>query len=208
MNLTRLTPVLFFGTIWGLSEVLLGNYMYANEIKSAAVYLNVIAIVILSVSRYYVSFTGAAFLIGTIAMLFKIFHSPFFACHMLAIALFGAGFEIAAWLFLRKNASGLVRQALTGATAVYLGFAIFTVVITFVFRYQYWIVDGAPNMVKITHYLFLAGTVVAAAAALLTPLSLRITEKMNQAVLPKLTLKPVYVNLIVVLVSLTLWLVV
>ncbi len=208
MKLSRLTPVLFFGTIWGLSEVLLGNYLYANEIKTAAVYLNVIAIVLLSVSRYYVSFTGAAFLIGTIAMLFKIFHSPFFACHMLAIAMFAAGFEISAGLFLRKNASSLIRQTLTGATAVYLGFAIFTVVITFVFRYQYWIVDGAPNMVKITHYLLFAGTVVAAAAAVLTPLSMRITGKMNQAVLPKLTLKPLYINLIVVLVSMTLWLVV
>ncbi len=205
MNTSRLIPVLFFGTIWGLSEVILGNYFYANEIKDAAVILNVIAIGVLAFSRFYVSFPGAAFLIGTIAMAFKIFHSPFFACHMLAIGIFGAGFEIAAFLFLRSESAGLVRKALTGATAVYIGFALFAFVIKFIIRYEYWIIDGSANMPKVLGYVFLAGSIVAAFGAVLTPLCLWAAEKAQTLAENKPLLKPVYVNFVLVLITLTLW---
>jgi hypothetical protein len=208
MNMSRLIPVLFFGTIWGLSEVILGNYFYAQEIKSAAVILNVIAIAILAFSRFYVSFPGAAFLIGTIAMLFKIFHSPFFACHMLAIGIFGAGFEIAAFLFLRGESAGLIRKALTGASAVYIGFALFAVVITFVIRYEYWMIDGSANMPKVLGYVFLAGSIVAAIAAVLTPLGLWAAEKTQTLAENKSFLKPAYVNVAMVLAAISLWIVI
>lgn len=208
MNMSRLIPVLFFGTLWGLSEVLLGNYFYAQEIKGAAVILNVIAISVLAFSRFYVSFPGAAFLIGTVAMGFKVFHSPFFACHMLAIGIFGAGFDIAAWLLLRKEGAGLIRKALAGATAVYLGFALFGFIITFIVHYEYWLIDGSPNMPKLLGFVFIAGSIVAAFGAVMTPLCMSLASKVQSLAEGKPILKPVYVNLAMILVSLVFWIVI
>lgn len=205
MNISRLSPVILFGTLWGLSEVSFGNAFYANEFPYAAIVLNLIALVVLSVSRLYVSFTGSALFIGLIAMMFKIFHSPFFACHMLAILMMGVGFELAHFLFMRQTHEGTLRRVMTNVVATYAGFILFGVLITFVIRYEYWLINGSPNYAKLLNYIFVQGSLVALGSAVLSPLAMVLSQRTNTAVTRRMSLKPVYVHFSLIAISALIW---
>ena len=86
--------VIFFGSLWGLSEVTLGGWLYAVHASHASIILTVVSLVILAVARTILPQWGSSSAIGFVAILFKLVNVPFFACHLWAIILFGIGYDI------------------------------------------------------------------------------------------------------------------
>ncbi len=159
--------ILFFGTLWGASEAILGGVLYRAQAPHASVPLTIIGFVVLTVARAYFPRAGSSTLIATCAMLYKFFNAPFFACHLLGILLLGLSYDVVYSRFKMKS------HALSAVTATYLGYALFAVLITYVFRYSYWIDVGLP---KVLRYVGISGTIAAAGNALLVPLAARAVE--------------------------------
>jgi len=154
--------ILFFGSLWGAQEALLGGYLYAKSIPHASVPITIIGFMILTVARIYLPRRGSSTLIGAIAMLYKFLNTPFFACHLLAIFLLGASYDLV-FSFLKiksKAASGLI--------ATYLGYILFAFTITYIFKYHYWIQEGLP---KVLRYIGTSGTLTALANTVAVPVS-------------------------------------
>lgn len=153
--------ILFCGALWGASEALLGGWMYSAGMRQVApVVLTVIGFAILAAARVYVPLPGSSTGIGAMAALFKGLNTQF-ACHLLAIFLLGASFDLV-YSLARGRGKPLIAIAST-----YLGFALFALIITYVVRYSYWIGEGWP---KVLRYVGLLGTITAACNAVVVPL--------------------------------------
>ena len=164
--------ILFCGGLWGVSEAALGGWMYSAGMRQVSpVMLTVIAFAILAVARVYVPLPGSSTAIGALAMLFKFLNEPFFACHLLAIFLLGASFDLVYSLARGR------RKPLIGLASTYLGFALFALLITYAIQYSYWIKEGWP---KVLHYVGYIGTIAAVCNAVVVPLGDLLGRKMSQ----------------------------
>ena len=163
--------ILLFGGLWGLSEALLGGWMYAAGMRQAApVVLAAVAFAILTVGRVYVPVAGSSTAIAALAMLFKFLNEPFFACHLLAIFLLGAGYDVVYTLARGR------RKPLIGLAATYLGLGLFALIITYVVRYSYWISVGWP---KVLRYVALSGSIAAVCNAVIVPVADRLARRLR-----------------------------
>ena len=168
MKKKYLLGVLFFGTIWGASEAVLGGLLYRADVPHASVPLTIIGFIVLTVARAHLPRAGSSTLIASCAMLYKFFNAPFFACHLLGIFLLGLSYDVVYSRFKIKS------HALCAVTATYLGYASFALLITYVFRYSYWIDAGFP---KVARYILVGGTMAALGNALLVPLPARAVRR-------------------------------
>jgi len=157
--------ILFFGTLWGAVEAILGGALYQADVPHASVPVTIIGFCILTVARFYFPRPGSSTLIASCAMLYKFFNSPFFACHLLGIFLLGLSYDL---VYSRFKVRGHVPTAAAAVAATYLGYALFAVLITYVFRYSYWADVGLP---KVLRYIGVSGTMAAAGNAVLVPLA-------------------------------------
>lgn len=188
MKKNYLLWVLFLGALWGTSEAGLGGILYRAHIPHASVPLTIIAFIILSFARSYLPQKGSATLIASVAMLFKFLNTPFFACHLLAIFLLGVSYDLAFSFFdarvgmLTPARSGkfdfpyIKNKALFGLAATYLGYILFALIITYVFRYHYWTAEGLP---KILRYVGISGTMASLGNAIFVPVSLYLSRTLK-----------------------------
>ena len=124
--------ILFFSGLWGLSEALLGGYLYKIQAPYASVPLTVIAFAILTVAGFYFPKAGVASIIALCAMLFKFFNEPFFACHLLGIAMLGICYDI---FF---NVLPIKRKALSAFAAALTNYVLFALMMTYITNNGFW----------------------------------------------------------------------
>ncbi len=159
-----LLPVLFFSALWGLCEAAFGGYLYGRGVSYSSVYLTIIAFGILTVARFYLPQIGTATAIAALAMLYKFFNSPFYGCHLLGILLTGVSYDLFFSVFKIKS------RSLCAAAAVYLSYTSFAIMITYVFRYDYWAQAG---ITKVLSHIGISGSIAALGCAAVVPLSFR-----------------------------------
>jgi hypothetical protein len=162
--------ILFFSSLWGISEAALGGVLYHFAIPRASVYLTIIGFSILTVARVYLPGRGTASAIAALAMLYKFLNSPFFACHILSIFLLGACYD----LFF--NVLKLKNQSISAALATYAGYSSFALMITYVFRYHHWVEAG---LAQVMDHIVIGGTLAALGCAVFVPLSFRLGERLR-----------------------------
>ena len=162
--------ILFFGGLWGISEAVLGGALYGANVPYASVPLSLIGFIVLTFAWVYFPRVGTATLIAACAMLYKFFNEPFFACHLLGIFLLGVGYDLCFGVFKIKS------RWLCALLATYLGYAMFAVMITYVFRYHYWVDAGFG---KVLGHIGIAGSMAALASAVFVPLSFRLGERLK-----------------------------
>jgi hypothetical protein len=158
-----------FGSIWGINEIFLGEILYRNEVQNSVVILTVIALFLLAISRAMINKPGSSALIGTFAVLFRLANAAPSYCHLLGIFLLGATFDVFASLLIKNKEKTPLKWGLTGAMSAFGNNALFALLITYVFRYEYWAVGGFS---KVSHHIFVSGTISALLAAFLVPLGL------------------------------------
>jgi hypothetical protein len=162
--------ILFFGGLWGISEAVLGGALYAAAVPHASVLLTVVALAVLTLARSYFPQKGTGTLIAACAMLYKFLNSPFFGCHLLGILLTGACYD------LMFDVLKVRLRSLGAAATVYLSYAAFAVMITYLFRYGTWVQGG---IAKVLGHVFIGGSVAALACALTIPLVARLGERLK-----------------------------
>ena len=162
--------ILFFSGIWGISEAVLGGFLYRASVPYASVVLTIIAFVVLTFAKVYFPQKGIATLIAVFAMLYKFMNAPFFACHMFGILLTGVCYDLFFGVFKIKN------KSFCAAAAVYLNYILFAIMMTYLFRYEYWAQAG---MIKVLSYIGIGGSVAALGVAVFVPLSFRSGEKLK-----------------------------
>ena len=168
MKREHILAVLFFSGLWGISEAVLGGVLYGNNVRYASVPLTIIAFVVLTFARLYSPQKGTATLIAGCAMLYKFLNEPFFACHILGIVLLGFSYDLFFNVAKSKN------QAISAALASYLGYALFALMMTYLFRYEYWAQGGFS---KVAGHIGVSGTMAAIGCAVFVPLAFRLGER-------------------------------
>lgn len=162
--------VLFFSSFWGLSEAVLGGALYRANLPYPSVPLSIIGFVVLTFAWVYFPRAGTGILIAACAMLFKFFNTPFFACHLLGILLMGASYDLFFGVFKIKS------RWLSAMAATYLGYALFALMITYVFRYDHWTQGG---FAKVLAHVGIAGSIAALGNAVFVPLSFRLGRRLK-----------------------------
>ncbi len=166
--------LLFFGSIWGISEVAGGGILYGINISHSSIILAAFAFFILAIARGIINKPGSSVMIGTIAMLFKLINAGPFICHLLGIFMLGAAFDIFASFLMKKETKISWRSILTGSISAYSGYALFAFTITYIVQYKYWIAVGLP---KVLNHIFASGSIAALLAAVVVPLGFMVGLK-------------------------------
>ncbi len=161
--------LLLFGSLWGLAEVLGGEFLWANEVPFPSVWMTAWAFFMLALARGLVPVPGSSAAVGAVATLFKLINASPFFCHLLGIFTLGLAFDLAASLVLRKEARSLVRRAAAGVLGVYAGNTVFAFLITYVVKYDAWVEGGLS---KVLRHIFISGSLSALMAAVLVPLGI------------------------------------
>ena len=165
--------ILFFGSLWGLSEASFGEWLYSRDIPNSSIYLAVIAIFIIAAAHVSLKHRLTGTMIGLIAMLFKMINIPLYTCHLLAIGLVGVGYDMSSWL-VSYVYSGKFRLPVIGLLSTYTGRALFAFTITYVWRYSYWTAVGLPRVID---YIFVSGSVAALLSLIAVPVGHRLGER-------------------------------
>jgi len=163
--------ILFFSGLWGISEAVLGDALYRADVPYASVPLTIIGFVIMTFARVYFPQKGTATLIAACAMLYKFLNAPFFACHLLGILLTGLCYDLFFSVFAVRN------RSLSAAAATYLSYALFALMITYAFRYDYWVQAGFAAVLR---HIGISGSIAALGCAVLVPLSFRLAEQLKR----------------------------
>jgi len=162
--------ILFFSGLWGISEAVLGDALYRADVPYASAPLTVIGFVIMTFATVYSPQKGTATIIAACAMLYKFLNAPFFACHLLGILLMGVCYDLFFNVFAIRN------RSLSAAAATYLSYALFALIITYAFRYEYWAQAGFAGVLR---HIGISGSIAALGCAALVPLSFRLAERLK-----------------------------
>lgn len=130
-----LTGVLFFGSVWGMIEVLLGGFLYKQDIPRSSVILAAGALFVLSAARIWMPRRGSSTLIGVVAALYKLINAAPFICHLFGIFALGFVFDAAASLFLKEKTRIKMGTILLGPVSVLVSNLFFAVFMTYIVRY-------------------------------------------------------------------------
>lgn len=170
MKKEHLIGILFFGGLWGISEAVLGGTLYRAGVPYASVPLTIIGFIVMTIAKVYFPQKGTATLIAACAMLYKFLNVPFFACHLLGILLMGLSYDLFFSVFKIKS------RWLSAAAAVYLNYTLFALLITYVFRYEYWVQGG---FIEVLRHVGISGSMAALGCAVLLPVSFRLAERLK-----------------------------
>ena len=218
MKKAHLLAILFVSGVWGLSEAVLGDALYARRIPFASVWLTVVAFFLLAMARPFLPRWGGATAIGLLAMLYKFLNVPFFGCHLTGIALLGVSWDLVFGVanrgrsfqgFAAPVAGGAasrlwLRSSALAVAAVYLGHLLFVLAMVFVFRSEHWVQRGVTGALQ---HVFVSGSLAAAGCAVVVPLGFRLGERLRgRTVAPALLgLQPRFAAAIAGFATLGLW---
>ena len=196
MKREHILGILFFSGLWGISEAVLGNVLYSAKVTHPSVPLTVIGFVVMTIAFVYFPQKGTATLIATCAMLYKFLNVPFHFCHFLAIFMTGLCFDLFFSVFKLKN------RSISAAAAVYLSYASFALMITYIFRYEHWVQGG---FIKVLRHIGISGSITALICALLVPVSFCLGEQLKSQFIMPFNLKPRLLPSSVLVATIGLW---
>ena len=168
--MNKFKPIIWlflFGSIWGIKEVFLGDILYRNDVQGSSVILTVMALFLLAVSRGMINKPGSSALIGAFAVLFRLANTAPSYCHLLGIFLLGATFDVFSSLLINNKEHVPLRWGAAGMVCAFGNNALLALLITYVFRYEYWVAGGLS---KIFQHIFVSGSITTVIAALVVPL--------------------------------------
>ncbi|NQV01388.1 MAG: hypothetical protein HQ542_01990 [Bacteroidia bacterium] len=191
--------ILFFGTLIGLNETLIGSF----NIPYRSVILSSITLTLLSIVRYQLPKTGTSILIILIAILFKInsigFHScttNVFLCGPTALLLLGIGYEVFAFLFIAKNTFKYLNYILTCVITSVVAFSIFALMNTYLLNV--W------DTVRLSEYIFVRALLTAILSSAISLVGLYLARTFKNENFARVN--PYIINTMLSCVIIALWL--
>jgi hypothetical protein len=160
-----------FGSFWGMSEVLGGNFLSNHKVPHASVLLATFAFFVLAIARGILNKPGSSTIIAVFASFFKLANAAPFFCHLLGIFFLGLAFDVFSSILIKNDRKTNYKIFIAGALSAYGGYALFALVITYIVRYEFWTLGGLP---KVINHIFVSGSFSALVAMLIVPLGFRI----------------------------------
>ena len=164
----------FFGSIWGINEVVTGEILYRIDAPNPSIFLSVSALFILAMARGMFNRPGSSTLIGIFAVLFRLVNAAPSYCHLLGIFLLGLTFDVLISVFLKNKEKALLKYSLIGGISAYGNNAQFAILITYIFRNKYWVAGGLP---RVANHIIVNGSISALLAAVVAPVGFWIGKK-------------------------------
>lgn len=158
--------VLFFGSLWGISEVVVGKHLFDSDVPYASAYISAWAFFILAIARGVMDKPGTSAAIGGIAAVFRLVNASF-VCHIFGIFLLGVAFDLAFSLLVKQKKKNPIQTGLAGVIGAYSGHLIFALFAAYIIRNPFWVTGGLP---KISEHVFISGSYVTLASIFLVPL--------------------------------------
>lgn len=193
--------LLFFGALWGMNEVVAGGIYYSEDRAQGSLWLVAFALFVLASARAVLPYPGTSTALGAVVALFKLVNGDPFFCHLLGIFCMGLAFDLVATLVLKEGRARIpriFRAGLAGLFSVYLGHGLFALLITYVFRYEFWVSEGIS---KVLHHAFVAGSLAGLAAACSGVLGFEAGRKVKDYAV----LRPQWIYAGAVVASMILW---
>lgn len=150
--------LIFLGSLWGMTEGILGDFLYSIGAFHPSIFLTIIALFILSFGRAYYPKPGSSTLIGAIAVLFRFVNASPYYCHLFAIFLSGLAFDIVASLLSKKVERKVFWRGIMGSLSAYLGYTLFSLTMTYIIHYPHWVRSGIS---EILNYIGFRGSLAA-----------------------------------------------
>ena len=166
--------LLLFGSLWGVVEVVVGEFLFARRVPFASVWLTAWAFLMLAAARGVWNAPGSSSAVGAVASLYKLAYAAPYFCHLLGIFFLGLAFDIFATMLLKDKRAQAWKRSLTGALSVYTGFALFAVLITYIARYRPWVAGGLS---RVARHVFVSGSYAALVCLLVVPAGVWIGER-------------------------------
>lgn len=169
----------FFGSLWGLSEVFLGQLFHSvGDVSksSSAVILSSIGFFILALARGIFPKAGSSTVIALIASLYRLANAVF-VCHFVAVLLLGVAFDVLATVLKSSDKKWDWRVFSWGLAGPYFSHILFGLVMALV-RYQYW--TGLAGFQKTVHHIVFTGSLLAVATAGLVPVGYFLGLRLRQ----------------------------
>ncbi len=185
VKIKQITCLLFIGSLWGLNEMITGDFLYSKDIPLASVWLSSIALFLLSAGRAIAHWPGSSATISVIASLFRLVNAGPYLCHLLGILMLGLAFEAVVSLLSGFRTKKATRLSLIGILSAYGSHILFALVITYAIRYAYWVSGG---LTKVLDHIFVSGSFLAMLAVFLVPLGFYLGKKSETLFLRQLRL--------------------
>ncbi len=150
--------IIFWGSVWGLQEVLIDTFYIYNKIIPRSILLGVSAIFILAIVNRTSGDYRVSIKIGLIAALYKFLNVLFFPCQFFAVMLFGMFYQIQGDLARKMKIEKIAFRGLFVIGALFVFNLVFAVAATYIFKYQYWLENSSE---KIFRFIFLEGSITA-----------------------------------------------
>ena len=173
MKKKTLLAILAFGSLWGCIEVLSSVYL-KGVIPYSSVIPTILGLTVLAASRFLIKTPGSSTAIGTVALLFRLITAGHYYCHLWAIFLIGASFDIVVSL-LGSRWQKTKWQGLAGISSAYLTTTLFSITMTYIIQYEYWASVGLP---KVLDYIGVNGSLIAVGALILVPLGYKLGKSL------------------------------
>jgi hypothetical protein len=134
------------GVVWGLTEVFAGDMFYRFHIPMRASFLTALGLAFLVTARMLYDRPGTSLGAALLAASIRCLVPKLYICHMVAIALEGAAFDIS-WSAQRAGERhSLGRAWLSSALAAFAGFFAFGLVGAYVFGFRRWVEAGPAGI--------------------------------------------------------------
>jgi hypothetical protein len=173
--------IILFGSIWGGLEALGISIMRAFDFSFKSPFLAATGILILGAARMIMPRRGSTFLMGLVAAGFKFLTLPqIFFCQVAAVAVQGAVLDLAFSYAEKRDVSKWLSLGMVGVFAMYLNYALFSLLETYVVLNPFWVDKGFSGVLN---YTFLEGS----AAALLCFLCINLGFALGRSLAPAFT---------------------
>jgi hypothetical protein len=110
----------FFGSLWGLSEVVVGKQLFDANIPYASAGISAWAFFILAFARGVMNKPGTSTAIAGIAAVFRLVNATY-VCHIFGIFLLGVAFDLAFSLLAKHRKTIYIQRSLAGVVGAYGG---------------------------------------------------------------------------------------
>jgi hypothetical protein len=151
--------IILFGSIWGGLEALGISIMRAFDVSFKSPFLAATGILVLGAARMIMPRRGSTLLMGLVAAGFKFLALPHILfCQVLAVAVQGAVLDLAFSYAEKRNLSRWFSLGMVGVFAMYLNYALFSLLETYVVLNPFWVDKGFSGVLN---YTFLEGSAAA-----------------------------------------------
>jgi hypothetical protein len=166
-NYRPLVWLLFFGSVWGINEIVTGKVLYEAQVSHSSVWLTAWGFFTLAVARGMLNRPGYSSIIGGVAATLRMVNAASSVCHVFGIFLMGVAFDLAATLLIDEKRKIYLRSSLAGIVGAYGGYALFALMATYVFHQELWVRGGLP---KVLDHILTGGSLVALISSVTVPL--------------------------------------